>query len=341
MKKRVLAVILGAAMITAGLAGCGGNTGSSSGSSEGEEMYTIGISQFAEHGSLDNCREGFIQGLEEEGLVEGENLEIKVNNADSDTGTAAQIADTFVADKVDLICAIATPSAQAAYNSARNTDIPVVYTAVTNPEEAQLADDEGMPVGAVTGTSDQLPVEAQLAMIREILPDAKTIGILYTTSEANSAYSITQYEKYAEEYGFTLETAGVTNTSEVSMAAASLLDKVDCLTNLTDNTVVSALPTVLDQANEKNIPVFGSEIEQVKRGCLAAEGLDYVNLGIETGKMAAQILKGEAKAEDMKYELLTDSSLYINQAVADNLGITVPDDMTQRAEETFTEISQE
>ena len=341
MKRRVLAVILGAAMITAGLAGCGGNTGSSQSSSEGEKMYSIGISQFAEHGSLDNCREGFIQGLEEEGLVEGENLKIKVSNADSDTGTAAQIADTFVADKVDLICAIATPSAQAAYNSARNTDIPVVYTAVTNPEEAQLADDEGMPVGAVTGTSDQLPVEAQLAMIREILPDAKTIGILYTTSEANSAYSITQYEKYAEEYGFTLETAGVTNTSEVSMAAASLLDKVDCLTNLTDNTVVSALPTVLDQANEKNIPVFGSEIEQVKRGCLAAEGLDYVNLGIETGKMAAQILKGEAKAEDMKYELLTDSSLYINQAVADNLGITVPDDMTQRAEETFTEISQE
>lgn len=341
MKRRVLAVILGAVMATAGLAGCGGDTGSSSSSSEGEEMYTIGISQFAEHGSLDNCREGFIQGLEEEGLIEGENLEIKVNNADSDTGTAAQIADTFVADKVDLICAIATPSAQAAYNSARNTDIPVVYTAVTNPEEAQLADDEGMPVGAVTGTSDQLPVEAQLAMIREILPDAKTIGILYTTSEANSAYSITQYEKYAEEYGFTLETAGVTNTSEVSLAAASLMDKVDCLTNLTDNTVVSALPTVLDQANEKNIPVFGSEIEQVKLGCLAAEGLDYVNLGIETGKMAAQILKGETKAEDMEYELLTDSSLYINQAVADNLGITIPDDMTERAEETFTEISQE
>src|SRR5699024_8530510 len=237
MKRRVLAVILGAVMTAAGLTGCGGDTGSSQSSSEGQEMYTIGISQFAEHGSLDNCREGFIQGLEEEGLVEGENLEIKVNNADADTGTAAQIADTFVADKVDLICAIATPSAQAAYNSARNTDIPVVYTAVTNPEEAQLADDEGMPVGAVTGTSDQLPVEAQLAMIREILPDAKTIGILYTTSEANSAYSITQYEKYAEEYGFTLETAGVTNTSEVSLAAASLLDKVDCLTNLTDNTV--------------------------------------------------------------------------------------------------------
>lgn len=341
MKKRVLAVILGAMMTTAGLTGCGGDTGSSESDSEGQEMYTIGISQFAEHGSLDNCREGFIQGLEEEGLVEGENLVIKVNNADSDTATAAQIADTFVADKVDLICAIATPSAQAAYNSARNSEIPVVYTAVTNPEEAQLADDEGMPVGAVTGTSDQLPVQAQLEMIRELLPEAKTIGILYTTSEANSAYSISQYEKYAEEYGFTLETAGVTNTSEVSLAAASLLDKVDCLTNLTDNTVVSALPTVLDQANEKNIPVFGSEIEQVKLGCLAAEGLDYVNLGVETGKMAAQILKGEAQAEDMEYELLTDSSLYINQAVAENLGITIPDEMLENAEETFTEISQE
>lgn len=341
MKRRVLAVILGAAMTMAGMTGCGGDTKKGESASQSQEMYTIGISQFAEHGSLDNCREGFLQGLEEEGFVEGENLEIKVNNADSDMGTAAQIADTFVADKVDLICAIATPSAQAAYNSARNTDIPVIYTAVTNPEEAQLADEEGMPVGAVTGTSDQLPVEAQLAMIRELLPEAETIGILYTTSEANSAYSITQYEKYAEEYGFTLETAGVTNTSEVSLAAASLLDKVDCLTNLTDNTVVSALPTVLDQANEKHIPVFGSEIEQVKLGCLAAEGLDYVNLGIETGKMAAKVLKGEVKAEDMTYELLTDSSLYVNQAAADNLGITIPDTMAERAEETFTEISQE
>ena len=338
MKRKIAAVLLSTMMVIGMTAGCGSKE---EGGTSGEEQYTIGISQFAEHGSLDNCREGFIQGLEEEGLVEGENLVIKVNNADSDTATAAQIADTFVADKVDLICAIATPSAQAAYNSARNSEIPVVYTAVTNPEEAQLADDEGMPVGAVTGTSDQLPVQAQLEMIRELLPEAKTIGILYTTSEANSAYSISQYEKYAEEYGFTLETAGVTNTSEVSLAAASLLDKVDCLTNLTDNTVVSALPTVLDQANEKNIPVFGSEIEQVKLGCLAAEGLDYVNLGVETGKMAAQILKGEAQAEDMEYELLTDSSLYINQAVAENLGITIPDEMLENAEETFTEISQE
>ena len=340
MKKKMISLMITAALLTA-FAGCGAETSASgSENSSGGENYTIGISQFAEHGSLDNCREGFLEGLKEEGLEEGKNLTVKVNNAASDMGTAAQIAQSFAADDMDLICAIATPAAQAAYNAAMDKGIPVVYTAVTNPEEAQLADSDGNPVGAVTGTSDQLPVEAQLKMIRELLPEAKTIGILYTTSEANSVYSISQYEKLAGDYGFTLETAGVTSTSEVSLAAADLLDKVDCLTNLTDNTVVSALPSILDAANKKNIPVFGSEIEQVKIGCLAAEGLDYINLGKETGKMAAKILKGEAYAEEMNYELLTDSSLYINQAVADNLGITIPDSMTERAVEVFEEIEQ-
>lgn len=340
MKKKMISLMITAALLTA-FAGCGAATSASgSENSSGGESYTIGISQFAEHGSLDNCREGFLEGLKEEGLEEGKNLTVKVNNAASDMGTAAQIAQSFAADDMDLICAIATPAAQAAYNAAMDKGIPVIYTAVTNPEEAQLADSDGNPVGAVTGTSDQLPVEAQLKMIRELLPEAKTIGILYTTSEANSVYSISQYEKLAGDYGFTLETAGVTSTSEVSLAAAGLLDKVDCLTNLTDNTVVSALPSILDAANKKNIPVFGSEIEQVKIGCLAAEGLDYINLGKETGKMAAKILKGEASAEEMNYELLTDSSLYINQAVADNLGITIPDSMTERAVEVFEEIEQ-
>ena len=341
MKKRVLAVILGAAMMTTVFGGCGKAEEVSAGSTGAEAVYTIGISQFAEHGSLDNCREGFLEGLKEEGIEEGKNLEIKLSNADSDTGTAAQIAESFVSDQVDLICAIATPSAQATYNAAMNSGIPVIYTAVTNPEEAELAAEDKKPVGAVTGTSDQLPVEAQLKMIRELLPDAETIGILYTTSEANSIYSISRYEKYAEDYGFTLETAGVTNTSEVSLAAAGLLEKVDCITNLTDNTVVSALPTILDQAGKKKIPVFGSEIEQVKKGCLAAEGLDYINLGKETGKMAAKVLKGEAKAEEMDYELLTDSSLYINEEAARNLGISIPEDMKDRAAETFTEITEE
>ena len=359
MRKRAMSVLLAAAMIT----GCGQiaattvetaadttvqteestadteSTAADTAAADGES-YTIGISQFAEHGSLDNCREGFLEGLKEEGIEEGKNLTVKVNNADADMGTASQIAQSFVTDNVDLICAIATPSAQSAYNAAMDAGIPVIYTAVTDPVEAELATDDKMPVGAVTGTSDQLPVEAQLKMIREILPDAKTIGILYTTSEANSVYSISQYEELADQYGFTLETAGITSSSEISLATADLLTKVDCLTNLTDNTVVSSLPAILDQANEKGIPVFGSEIEQVKIGCLAAEGIDYVSLGKDTGKMAAKILKGEVKAEDMEYQLLTESNLYVNEKVAENLGITVPDSMNDRAVETFSEISE-
>lgn len=340
MKKRVLAVVLGMSMMVALMTGCGAKNESSESADSGEKTYTIGINQFAEHGSLDNCREGFIEGLKEEGLEEGKNLKIVVNNADADPGTAAQISDGFVTDKVDLICAIATPSAQASFNAAMETEIPVIYTAVTNPIAAELATEDKTPVGNVTGTSDELPVEAQLKMIREILPDAKTIGILYTTSEANSVYSIEQYEKLAEDYGFTIEKAGITNTSEIQLAATDLIGKVDCLTNLTDNTVVSALPTILGLANEKGIPVFGSEIEQVKIGCLAAEGIEYVQLGKDTGKMAAKVLKGEAKASELKYELITESSLYVNEKVAENLKIEVPETMTERAVETFTEITE-
>ncbi len=335
MKKKMIAMMAGTMVAATAMMSVGNLSYAE------EESYTIGISQFAEHGSLDNCREGFLEGLKEEGIEEGKNLTIRINNAAADMGTASQIAQSFVADDVDLICAIATPSAQAAYNAAMDSGIPVVYTAVTNPVEAELATEDGMPVGAVTGTSDQLPVEAQLKMIREVLPDAETIGILYTTSEANSVYSITQYEELAPEYGFEIEVAGVTSTSEIPLATADLLEKVDCLTNLTDNTVVSFLPAILEQANEKNIPVFGSEIEQVRIGCLAAEGLDYISLGKDTGRMAAKILKGEASAEDMPFELLTESNLYINEAVAENLGIEIPDTMTERAVEIFTEITAE
>ena len=340
MKKKVLAAVLCMSMVAALMTGCGSKKTESTSENSEEKVYTVGISQFAEHGSLDNCREGFIEGLKQEGFEEGKNLKIVTENANADSGTATQIADGFVADKVDLICAIATPSAQSAFNAAMETEIPVIYTAVTNPVAAELATEDKSPVGNVTGTSDELPVEAQLKMIREILPDAKTIGILYTTSEANSVYSIEQYEKLAKDYGFEIKKAGITNTSEIQLAASDLLEEVDCLTNLTDNTVVSALPTILGLANEKNIPVFGSEIEQVKIGCLAAEGLEYVQLGIDTGKMAGKVLKGEAKASDMKYELITESSLYVNSKVAENLKITVPDSMTERAVENFTEITE-
>ena len=272
MKKKVLSVIL-AAVCTMGLmAGCGaeGSKGSTQSGAKGDS-YTVGISQFAEHGSLDNCREGFLEGLKEEGIEEGKNLKVDYQNAQTDTGTASTIADSFVSEKVDMICAIATPCAASAYNSAMNADIPTVYTAVSDPVTAGLAKEDGSSVGNITGSSDVLPVEEQLKMIR-------------------------------------------------------------------DNTVVNALQTVLDKANGAKIPVFGSEIEQVKSGCVASMGIDYYQLGIETGKMAAKILKGEEKASDTPFITASKAELYVNTAAADKIGMTLDADYIKDAAETFDKI---
>ena len=338
MKKRIVAGMM-VAMMAIGAVGCGNASSDSKKSSDTE--YTIGIAQFAEHGSLDNCREGFLEGLKEEGIVEGENLTVLYDNAQTDTGTASTIADNYVSKKVDMICAIATPCAMSAYNSAMNTEIPVVYTAISDPVAAQLADDDGNSVGNITGTSDALPVKEQLEMIRELMPDAKKIGIIYTTSETNSVSTIETYKEYAPDYGFEIVETGINTIADVDMAAADMVSKVDCITNLTDNTVVASLPTILDKANEKKIPVFGSEIEQVKIGCLAAEGIDYIALGKQTGKMAAKVLKGEAKASEQNFETITEPGFYVNNKVAENLGITVPDDLANNAVESFDEITAE
>lgn len=334
MKKTTTAKVVGAAVLTMALAG-------TTTIYAAEEEYTIGIEQFAEHGSLDNCRTGFLEGLAEEGIVEGENLTVEYKNAAADMGTAGQISDSFVTSKVDLICAIATPSAQSCFNAAMDSEIPVIYTAVTDPLAAELVDEDGNSVGEITGTSDKLPIAQQLEMIRAMLPDAETIGILYTTSEANSEAAIEEYQALAEDYGFTIETSGITATADIPLAAQGLIEKVDCLTNLTDNTVVSSLPTILEMANEAGIPVFGSEIEQVKIGCLAAEGLDYIELGKQTGRMAAQVLKGEKAASEIPYETIEESSLYVNAKVAENLGIEIPEELASGAAETFEEIVEE
>lgn len=346
MKKKVLAVLLTVCM-GAALVGCGsGEKAAESTNAETAEnsdgaSYTIGISQFAEHGSLDNCREGFLEGLKEAGIEEGKNLTVDVQNAQADTGTASTIAENFVAKKMDLICAIATPSAMSAYNSCAKTDIPVIYTAISDPVEAELASEDGKPVGNITGTSDALPVTAQLEMIREIMPEAKTIGIMYTTSETNSVSTIAEYKKEADAYGFEIVESGISTIADVPLAAADLAGKVDCITNLTDNTVVSALQTVLDEANKAGIPVFGSEIEQVKAGCLASMGIDYVELGKQTGAMAAKVLKGEAKASDLKVETISEYSLYVNTAAADKLSMKLDDAFVAGAVENFDEITVE
>ena len=277
------------------------------------ENYTVGIGQFAEAG-----------------LVEGDNLTIIYQNAQADMGIAQQIAAQFAAKPVDLMVGIATPMAQACYNAAGDT-IPTIYTAVSDPVSAGFADANGKAAGEVTGTSDALPVAAQLATIRAMLPDAKAIGILYTTSEVNSLSTIETYKSLAPDYGFEIVESGISTSSDIPLALDALLPKVDCMTNLTDNTVVSALALVLDKANAAGKPVFGSEIEQVKLGCVAAEGLDYVALGRQTGLMAAKVLTGEAKASDMAYEVISDPSLYINSEALARFGIVLADDLAARA----------
>ncbi len=353
MKKKLFAIIL-TAICSLSMTACGSASatsassgassaaqaasGSTSASSNGTSSYDysvaaaapvagsfkIGISQFAEHGSLDDCRNGFLAGLASKGIIEGTNLTVDIQNANADTGTAATIADNFVSQGDDLICGIATPSAMAAYNSAKDKDIPVIYTAVSDPVAAELASSDGKPAGNITGTSDALPVEAQLKMIREVLPDAKTIGIMYTTSETNSVSTIATYKELASKYNFEIVESGISTIADVPLAASDLAGKVDCISNMTDNTVVSALQTLLDAAGKAKIPVFGSEVDQVKQGCLASEGIDYYKLGVQTGQMAAKVLLKEAKASEMNFETISESSLYVNTAVAKNLGITLP-----------------
>ena len=205
--RRIIGVVLSILMLVSlfGLAACSNDTKNSSPQADKmsdpgeivEGEFTIGISQFAQHGSLDNCREGFLIGLAERGFVEGENLTIDYQNAGAEMAVASQIAENFVGKDYDMIMAVATPAAMHAYNAAMDKNIPVIYSAVSDPIAAELAKPNGESAGNITGTSDALPVEAQLKMIREIMPAAKTIGILYTTSEANSEATVKIYKELA------------------------------------------------------------------------------------------------------------------------------------------------
>ena len=296
--KNLIAAILTLTLVL-GLTACGSSSSSETSAESGGESatYKIGISQYGEHGSLDNCREGFLEGLAQAGIV-------------------------------DLMVGIATPSAVACYNAAEDKDIPVIFTAITDPVEANLDS------GNVTGTSDALPVEGQLKLIRALQPDADTIGIIYTTSEPNSVSAIRTYEELAGDYGFTIDAVGVAAQEEVTQAADTLISRgVDCLSNLTDNNVVGVLSAILEKTNEAGIPIYGSEVEQVKLGCVAGAGIDYVQLGIQTGLMAAKVLTGEATCSDMPYETIENYGLYINSDAIAAMGLTVPDDIASQAQE--------
>ena len=331
---RKLACAALALSLTLALAACGGEPApepapdAPADGTAAAAPYKIGINQYGEHGSLDNCREGFLQGLAEAGLVEGTDFTVDYQNAGFDDAVARQIGDGFSAADVDLMVGIATPSATACYAAAENKDIPVIFVAVNDPAQAKL------DAGNVTGTSDRLPVDAQLELIRQLQPDAKTIGILYTTSEPNSVSTIADYQAKAPDYGFTIDAVGVTSQAEVTQAADTLLSHgVDCFSNLTDNNVVGVLAAILEKTNEAGIPVYGSEIEQVKLGCVASAGIDYVALGAQTGRMAAKVLTGEAACAELPYETVSEYSTYVNSDALSELNIDLPAAIAEKAVE--------
>lgn len=327
--KKVMVMGIAAALCAVSLAGCGGDNAVDNTADNAAEgtTYKIGVLQYADHPSLDNCREGFEQGLTAEGIE----YEIISQSAKGDDATNTQIAQQFVSQGVDLICGIATPSAQACYNAAFEAGIPVIFNAVSDPVSANLAESETQAMEGITGVSDMLPVDAQLALIREMLPDATKIGIIYTTSEANSVSTIESYKEKVGEYGFELVEKGITNAAEIPQAADILVSEVDCISNLTDNTVVANLPVLIEKATANNIPVFGSEEEQVGNGCIASAGIDYIELGNKAGVMAARVLKGE-DISTIPYETMTESKITINTDAAEKIGVTIPQSIADRAE---------
>lgn len=331
--KKVLITAVSAVSAVALFAGCSSQTSQTGGdtANNSAKIYKIGVTQISDHPSLDNCRTGFIQGLENGGFKEGENLKIEFVGAQDDMAKNTQIAQNFANGGMDLVCGIATPSAQALYAACLDKKIPVIFNAVSDPVAANLAKSDTEALPGISGISDRLPVEAQLKLIREIMPDAKKIGILYSTGEANSVSTLEVYKQLAPQYGFEIVESGISKKADVPQAADVVLSQVDCISNMTDNTVVSALAVVLDKANALKIPVFGSEEEQVGNGCLASAGLDYVQLGIQAGEMAAKVLNG-TDVSTLPYETLAESKITLNNSVAESLGIEIPESIAAAAE---------
>lgn len=269
----------------------------------------IGVTQIMEHPALDSARVGFEKALKDGGYGEAK---IDYQNAQGDFGTAQMIANSFVQGKKDMIYAISTPSAQAAYNVTKK--IPILITAVTDAKAAGLVGEN------ITGTSDATSIYKQLETITKVLPKAKKVGIIYNTSEQNSQVQVAKAKEESKKLGLEIVEVGVTNVNDMAMGLDSLLDKVDVLYTPTDNLVVSATPLVLDKANRKNVPVVGCIEEQVIQGALITDTIDYEKLGYQTGEMAIRVLKGE-EPKNMPVETLKDTQLIVNKKAAEKYGV--------------------
>jgi len=291
---------------------------------------TIGIIQYVSHPSLDDCYHGILMGLTEELGEDLGGYKIDFQNSNGESSVSAAQANTMVSKNYPMIAAIATPSAVSASAAAQGT-LPVVYCAVSDPSTATgcgLDDDIN-----VTGSSDLLDFDGQLALIKAFIPDVDSIGVLYSKTEPNSISQLATLKSKAQELGITIVEQAITESKEIQSAAETLCAKdIDCITNLTDNAVVAALEFVLEAANAKNIPVFGSEIDQVKNGCLASASLDYVALGRQTGILMAKILKGEVVASNDSAIKVKDSFNCYSKKVADKFGLTVPESAGQNVD---------
>lgn len=334
MKRSPAIVLAGLAAATSlALAGCssaatpsasGTTAGSPASTAAAGKTYKVGIAQYVSHPSLDASREGFKAALKEAGL----NVTYDEKNAQADQATNTSIATTFNNAKMDLVLTIATPTAQAAAQTITTT--PILFTAVTDPVSAQLVSSMDKPGANVTGTSDMNPVAEQIALVKKVKPDAKKVGIIYSSGEVNSEVQVKAAKEAAAKEGLEVVEKTITTTGEVQQAAGSLA--VDAIYVPTDNNVVSGLESVIQVAESKKIPIIAGEGDSVKKGAVITYGIDYTKLGNQTGKMAVKILRDGAKPADMAVETQSDLLLYVNKAAASRMGVTLPEDLLKNAQ---------
>lgn len=300
--------------------------GCSSGNSQ--EIVSIGISQIIENPVLDLAREGFIDALKDKGYEGGKNIKIDTQFAQGDIALTTTIAQNFVSQKKDLILAISTPSAQAAFQSTK--DIPILFTAVTDPKAAGLVENLDAPEGNITGTTDLVPIEEQLKLGKTIFPNARKVGIPYNTSEVNSQVQIELAKEAAKEQGLEVVEIPVTNSSEIEPALSGKIGDVDFLFLPSDNLIASSMPIITKVALDNKKGAIGVDEPMVKGGALACKGLDYYKLGYETGLMAVEIIEGKA-IKDLPVLKPTDTEFTINKEIADKLDIVFPEDILKDA----------
>ena len=291
---------------------------------EAAEKKTVAITQIVEHPALDACRKG----VEDELKAQGIEVTWTYESAQGNPGTAAQIARKFVGDAPDAIVAISTPSAQAVV--AATKDIPVIFTAVTDPVGAKLVADPKKPGGNVTGVTDLSPIAQHLDLIARITPNAKRIGVIYNPGEANSVTLVGLVKEHAPAHGMTIVEAAAPRSNDVLAAARSLVGKVDAVYVPTDNTVVSALEGVIKTGIENKLPIYAGDTDSVPRGAIAALGFNYYDVGRQTGKIVARVLKGE-KPGDIAVEGIEKTELAVNPKSAEAMGVTLPADLIAEA----------